>query len=305
MGFCLERKAIPTRGYVVDPLTYPQNSSYDLPDLRLPLRPFWITPSTSSYPQLPPLCERTFSPVVCISASKQIAEGLERRSNGYAYVQGSGDDHELWGEVRCTRTATQCKYRDNTTFKGLTPDIYWANKDRILATDRSSLPGVIHELVAGHATMTRETWQSAPTPISKVQGRLLIGRASDVPQPPPTCLPSTDEQVAFLFICERPPCPGSDDDPGGAPSREDVLSMELPQGKRGQKQFLDAVLPQSMQFIASHLSAGVAVCICCDGGKDASVGVALSALQTLFDDDGQFLSAPSRASQGRSCDCVI
>ncbi|KIP03423.1 hypothetical protein PHLGIDRAFT_31821 [Phlebiopsis gigantea 11061_1 CR5-6] len=256
-------------------------SSYELPDLQLPLRPFWITPSASSYPHLPPLCERTFYPVICISASKQISDGLERRSKGYAYVQGSGDDHELWGQ-------------------GLTPDVYWANKDRILATDRASLPTVMQELVAGHATATHETGHSAPTPISRVQGRLLIGRTSDVPQPPPARLPSTDRQVAFVFISESPPHTGSDDGEGGAPSREDVLSMELPQGKRGQKQFLDAVLPQSMQFIASQLSAGVAVCICCDSGKDVSVGVALTALQALFDDDGQFLTAPSQAADKRS-----
>jgi len=40
---------------------------------------------------------QSFIPLICLSASKQIREGLERRRSGFTYVQGSGDDHELWG----------------------------------------------------------------------------------------------------------------------------------------------------------------------------------------------------------------
>ena len=43
-----------------------------------------------------------FYPVVCVSASRHVRDGLERRTMGFAYVQGSGDDHELWGMVRDT-----------------------------------------------------------------------------------------------------------------------------------------------------------------------------------------------------------
>lgn len=42
-----------------------------------------------------------FFPVLCVSASKLVDDdngGIERRS-GYTYVQGSGDDHELWSQV--------------------------------------------------------------------------------------------------------------------------------------------------------------------------------------------------------------
>jgi tRNA A64-2'-O-ribosylphosphate transferase len=40
-----------------------------------------------------------FLPVICVSASKQIDKGVERRTSGFSYIQGSGDDHELWGMV--------------------------------------------------------------------------------------------------------------------------------------------------------------------------------------------------------------
>jgi tRNA A64-2'-O-ribosylphosphate transferase len=73
-----------------------------MPDIPFPLRPFWITPATSQFPDF--TSNMKVIPVVCVSASKQIYDGLERRSNGYAYVQGSGDDHELWAMVSLGRT---------------------------------------------------------------------------------------------------------------------------------------------------------------------------------------------------------
>lgn len=44
-----------------------------------------------------------FYPVICLSASKMVTdssggEGMERR-NGFLYIQGSADDHEMWSMV--------------------------------------------------------------------------------------------------------------------------------------------------------------------------------------------------------------
>lgn len=65
-----------------------------------------------------------------------------------------------------------------------------------------------------------------------------------------------------------------------------ILQVETSEGKRGQIDFLHKVLPQSIAFVKSHLSAGSSVCIACDTGKDLSVGVALAVLQKFFSDDG-------------------
>jgi tRNA A64-2'-O-ribosylphosphate transferase len=72
------------------------NSSFDLPYLSKPLRPFWVTTRSAAHISLPSDC----LPVVCASASKQVEEGIERRSNNYTYVQGAADDHESWSNVR-------------------------------------------------------------------------------------------------------------------------------------------------------------------------------------------------------------
>lgn len=70
-------------------------SSFVLPYLSKPLRPFWVTTRSAAH-CLPSDC----LPVVCVSASKQVEEGIERRNNNYTYVQGAADDHESWSNVR-------------------------------------------------------------------------------------------------------------------------------------------------------------------------------------------------------------
>jgi len=53
-----------------------------------------------------------FLPVICLSASRVVQDGMEEQ-DGYLYVQGSGDDEEMWS-------------------KGLTPDLFWNNLDYLL-----------------------------------------------------------------------------------------------------------------------------------------------------------------------------
>lgn len=62
------------------------------------MRPIWITPATTNFPEFG--SESPFYPVICVSASKVLEEGTERRRDGYSYVQGAGDDHEFWSSVR-------------------------------------------------------------------------------------------------------------------------------------------------------------------------------------------------------------
>ncbi|GJE90947.1 initiator tRNA phosphoribosyl transferase [Phanerochaete sordida] len=255
------------------------NSSYDLPNLTRPLRPFWITPSTSSYPHIPPTSDRTFYPVICVSASKHIEEGLERRSKGFSYIQGSGDDHELWGQ-------------------GLTPDIFWQHRARILITDRPWLPDLIQDLVASHTAGRSAARTAGPTRIARVQGRLLVGNLSDPPSPAAHSPAAGAAGISCVVIAEALPAADTDADAAPAPgAHAHTLRLRLPQGKRGQKLFLDSVLPRAVPFVDAELAQGRAVCVCCDTGKDASVGVALAALQLFFDDAGEYVQPDKRSGK--------
>ncbi|KAI0369025.1 initiator tRNA phosphoribosyl transferase [Pilatotrama ljubarskyi] len=243
-------------------------SAYTLPALPFPLRPLWITPSTSVYPRLPEVGAMTYLPVICLSASKQVEEGVERRSHGFSYVQGSGDDHELWG-------------------MGLTPQIFWANKDKLLGSDRGDLTSVVTEVVSSwNSHKVNDDWKNSPTPVSAVDGLLLIGAVPDMPAEPSAALPGLDGEVSYVIISASAPLSDSED---GSLGSEHVLILKMAEGKKGQLHFLQHVLPESTRYMQRRLANRNKICICCDSGKDASVGVALAALQLFFDDDGALL----------------
>ncbi|KAJ7650563.1 initiator tRNA phosphoribosyl transferase [Roridomyces roridus] len=228
------------------------NSSYDLPNLPFPLRPIWITPTSSSFPSLAK--DRTFLPIICLSASKQVQDGVERRSGGYAYVQGSGDDHELWG-------------------MGLTPDIFWQHRATLLDAERAELPTLVESLVAANAE-TRIA-RSAITPINKVRGLVLVCANSDLCEMP-------EPDVAHIIVgVHLPPLDYSG---------PNVLKIQTWEGKKGQFQLLQDVLPRSMEFIQSHLTTeNKRICVSCDSGTDTSIGIAVAALAKFFNDAGDLV----------------
>lgn len=178
------------------------------------------------------------------------------------YIQGSGDDHELWG-------------------MGLTPDIFWAHRDRLLSADRSELESVV-------ATCVSESQKQclAHRPSAIVAGRMLLCSTSDLVINSQGKLSTNDstgsEDIAFLIISHRAQHKYADE------TEQSLLSIMTLEGKKGQAHFLQTILPRSMHFIREHLVQGMRVCIACDTGKDLSVGVAIAALQKYFDDEGNF-----------------
>ncbi|KIM39735.1 hypothetical protein M413DRAFT_19543 [Hebeloma cylindrosporum] len=235
-------------------------SSFSLPSLPSPLRPIWITPANSMFPNLDTkqTNEDDFLPVICVSASKQIEQGVERRTSGFSYIQGSGDDHELWG-------------------MGLTPGAFWANRAELLSADRALLSSLVSRIVSTpHASpgvvSNPERSRLPPTAINKVAGRLMLCTTSDLP------VASVTETNTLLCIFLA----SSQENLAGDPN----LYLPVISGKKGASHFLQVVLPRSMEFIQRHLAAGKNICVACESGKDLSVGVVLTALQLFFGDDG-------------------
>ncbi|KAJ3515773.1 hypothetical protein NMY22_g14359 [Coprinellus aureogranulatus] len=255
-------------------------SSFDLPKLSSPLRPFWITPASTSFPKFNTGSEdRKYLPVICVSASKQVQDGTERRIGGFSYIQGSGDDHELWG-------------------MGLNPDIFWKEQEKLLSANRAELPGLVSELVSSHSS---SSWGSAREPegIAKISNRISLCRLSELGS---RSLETSN--AAFVVVDEvsengRPASSQSKTSPpgqseaAGAGSTEpqpppSVLKFEIPGGKRSQTYFLHDVLPSSLRFIGDKLSQGCNIVIACPSAKDLSVGVALGAISRYFDDEGVY-----------------
>ncbi|KAI0943916.1 hypothetical protein AcV7_001869 [Taiwanofungus camphoratus] len=234
--------------------------------------PLWITPSTSGFPRVLSGKNEGFFSIICVSASKQVQDGLERRSNGFAYVQGSGDDHELWA-------------------MGLTPQLFWENTDEILEADRSGLPVLILSLVKrSQGDLHNDKWGAMPTSIFQTDDLILVGAVPDLPTPLQFRLPDIPEEIGFVIITSSTNIINSIQSQLCEERQKSVLLLQMSEGKKEQIHFLQTILPRSLAFIGARLSAGIPTCICCDSGKDASVGVALAVLQTFFDDSGGFLA---------------
>ena len=168
------------------------------------------------------------------------------------------------------------------SFQGLTPILYWRHHDEILTTRSSDLPDLVRSLVSSssHTDYTMDIDQPlvCGTPIQRISGRLSICNAASLRRPD---LLQVHQDIAF--VCLEP------HDPTGVSRDESrMLSIQTPQGKKGQHHFLTVVLPRSMPFIQRHLQNQRTVCIACNTGTDISVGVALAALAMFFRPDGSW-----------------
>lgn len=221
---------------------------------------------------------------------------------GFSYVQGSGDDHELWGQ-------------------GLTPQLFWRHCTELLACSREDLEAVVVKLVTA-ARETQQTsgvdglhggaWNTLPTPVLKVRGRVLLCALVDLPRELPASVPSTCEpdndgeiETAFIFVYASNVTPGDTDktspierelELGESEGTSRVLRMHLPLGKRGQHSFVRDILPRAVSFASSHLSLGRKVCVA--GAGDEGIGVALVLLQLFFDDEGNLRSGVTPSASG-------
>ncbi|CCM05216.1 uncharacterized protein FIBRA_07426 [Fibroporia radiculosa] len=237
-------------------------SSYIISDIARPLRPLWITPSTSVLPHSSPDTLQ-FYPIDLATITNYGA-----RQDPFSFYDDAIPDNRA---------------------QGLTPQLFWNNKDMLLGAARSQLPALVDSLVtASKGVATANKWTTKPTPISKVGGMILITSVSDLPSPLPRNLDGSVERLSFVMIASAVPS-----NPGSltATDSESILRLHLSEGKKDQLYYLQHILPRATKFIGSQLAKGVPVCICCEHGTDASVGVAVAAAQLYFDDEGRYLQS--------------
>ena len=99
-----------------------------------PLRPIFINPDTRYLPDFSDAASLDFYPVICISASRYVPDEIERHTWG-EYVQGSGDDHELWS-------------------RGLSAEVFWAHHRDLLECSSDMLDVCVDELVSESASLS-------------------------------------------------------------------------------------------------------------------------------------------------------
>ncbi|KAG6836477.1 hypothetical protein H0H93_007646 [Arthromyces matolae] len=242
-------------------------SSFDLPALPAPLRPFWITPATTTFPTFTTSSGSPFLPVICLSASRQSEDA--RRTAGFSYIQGSGDDHELWS-------------------MGLTPAHYWRHASVLLSAGRSDLPDLVQHVISSDSQQedcqnfaTEESEKT--TRIAKVHGRLRIGTFNDAKKD------GWDENLAYVLLKSTSDASAPDTD-------SETRSLALSLCPRIKTHLSQSLLPSALPFIARQLASGRSVCIVSGGENsgheakvaDEGVAITLAALVLFFDNEGTF-----------------
>lgn len=136
----------------------------------------------------------------------------------------------------------------------------------------------------------------------------MISAIADLPRILPRLAPDANDHLSYLLISATTPVStddASDEVTTGASSLPcgRTFHLQLSEGKRGQLEYLQNVLPSSAAFIKTQLETENPICVCCDNGKDTSVGVVLAALQLFFDDEGNYVKSPeAQASLSKSAD---
>lgn len=231
-----------------------------------PLRPIWVTPD-SNITSISGIFE-DFHPVICCTVSRRVAGG-ELSEGGY--IQGAGDDTENWA-------------------RGLSPPVFWANKELLLSTPEIELPDLIETLVSRAAVAGSVGGQMR---CLKPTSCLFIASIADLPKldkSPAACtillLPKTTEEDTWQT----------------SPTRLDVGVGPHKLGSRNLRTALPFIIDFLRKLLAPRKTENQdetkpKILISCESGKDLSIGVALATLCLLFDDQGNLLQKPSRETR--------
>ncbi|EGV66650.1 initiator tRNA phosphoribosyl transferase [Yamadazyma tenuis ATCC 10573] len=210
--------------------------------LSKPLAPTWIYPSHKKA-TLDPLHHH----VICISASDNHLQNMSVRAGddilSWKYIQGAGDDHELWAPDR------------------LSPQMFWENLQFLTEFESGYITCNEQELNERLKTLHKttkelEVWSVLNTGLyfGSITNTLDYGSGPHV------------ENVVVL----------SKNTIKNVPKTIKVFHYELEPNKKGSK-LLRGILPVLIPQLTTN------TLVLCDNGKDLSIGVILAILCQKFD----------------------
>lgn len=236
-----------------------------LDELRLhiqkPLRPMWLTPESILEPTSSVF--EKFHPIICCTVSRRVAGG-EVSEGGY--IQGAGDDTENWAH-------------------GLTPPVFWSNKETLLATSEHEMPDLIETLVGeakntglgGQARLVKPTTVLFVAPSHSIDGN-YVGKDAFIIN----LLPKITDQSTWQTSATR-------------------IDVGLGPHKLGSRN-LRTSLPFIVEFVDQMLARKsseedgpeLKILVACESGKELSIATALALSCLFFDDQGALLKNNSK-----------
>ena len=219
--------------------------------VRKPLRPLWITPESEDMTLFDSM---EYNRIICCTASSRV-EGSEMSENGY--IQGAADDHEAWSQ-------------------GLTPSLFWKYRDEFLQVPEEEF----EEFVRKRKSEEAATCTGGNRAVRIHSTGLYIASLSDSVQ--------LQEYDGLIIISSDPffPQTPTPEPPTNGPK---ILQIQCKQGKLGSRALrtqLKQIIP-FLEHIVTLQKSPPNILIMCYDGKDLSVGVALTILCLLYDDEGQ------------------
>jgi tRNA A64-2'-O-ribosylphosphate transferase len=209
------------------------------------MRPIWVT-RESTISERPSIAD--FHPIVLCTASRRVTTGGEMSEGGY--IQGAGDDSESWSH-------------------GLSPPLFWANKEALSNTVEEKLPGLIATLIEKDKNVL-----GTSKAISIKHIDWLFAATFDI-------LGSTEISASDLLVT----CGEASQMPPYATSKIKHMHLECRKGKLGSRD-LRQQLSKLTTFLDSSKSFS-RLYVSCLTGKDLSVGVILTILCLYTTDDGK------------------
>ncbi|KAK8171478.1 tRNA '-O-ribosylphosphate transferase [Phyllosticta citrichinensis] len=217
--------------------------------LTKPLRPIWVT-QESALPSSPPGFQ-DFHPVILCTSSRRVLAG-EVSEGGY--VQGAGDDAEGWA----------C---------GLTPQLFWDNKQKLLETAEGELLDLISNLLEQYSR-SESNAVSAAVPLEPATWLSVCPHASLMQH-------ATDFDAVIS-------CTATSDAALEQQKKSKYCHLKCATGKLGSRD-LRVALP-TLEAYMRDLPLDSSLVVSCETGKDISVGVALAVLCLYADERGAYFS---------------
>ena len=216
--------------------------------LTKPLRPYWVTPDSTSTDKSIPSTD--YHTIICCTASRRVF-GAEMTEEGY--IQGAGDDSEGWSY-------------------GLTPSVFWRHSVQLLVALEEDIPDLIQDL----STVDQDHGAACGDAVKVGPTRLYIGNLSSAVQA---------EQYDGIVICSGNASSQPNQETKDHKGKRN-LNLLCGGGKLGSRA-LRSQLSQISPFIAGLLDYGLPpkILFACPTGKDLSVGTALAVLCLFFDDN--------------------
>lgn len=258
------------------------------------LRPFWVYPGSSILSSNFDIFTGEFTgtkwegpgdasiPIILCTVSYRAQDGVDKRE-GFTYVQGAADDHELWSH-------------------GLTSNAFWSNLKMLGSQGRSEkeLEQFICELTVQDKTSDSSINVGDAFPqIDTVTPDLALGMVLNNLEIGPKLIEQLQNVYSTVIILSQSVCVLESVD-GEERSSDFIKIYRLQSGSKISSRELKVELPKIIPLIEKHFtSPGTQkkpVLISCNSGTDMSVGVLLVALCANYDVDWR-LEKPNSVSK--------